>query len=258
MSATVADSEVQISTEEMLQTEGHIHSVETCGTVDGPGLRYVLFLHGCPLRCQYCHNPDAQGKPAGGLATAGEALKDILKYKNFVKSGGLTISGGEPLMQPDFVHAIFRGAKEAGLHTALDTSGFVGHKATDALLENVDLVLLDIKSYDPATYKKVTGVELSPTLAFAERLDELGIDVWIRFVLVPGLNDAESNVDGLARFVSTLGNVAKVEILPFHKMGESKYKQLGMPYKLGETKEPSNQEIIRARQIFARHGVTAI
>ncbi len=258
MSITLAEPEVQLSTEEMLQTQGHIHSVETCGTVDGPGLRYVLFLHGCPLRCQYCHNPDAQGKPSGKLSTAGEALADIVKYKNFIKRGGLTISGGEPLMQPDFIHAIFRGAKEQGLHTALDTSGFLGHKATDALLENVDLVLLDIKSYDPSTYKTVTGVDLSPTLAFAERLDSLGIDVWIRFVLVPGLNDAESNIDGLARFVSGLGNVAKVEILPFHKMGESKYKMLDMPYQLADTNEPKAEEVERARSIFARYGVKAI
>lgn len=258
MSPTLVDPEVMMSTEEMLQTTGHIHSVETCGTVDGPGLRYVLFLHGCPLRCQYCHNPDAQGKPSGGEATAGEALSDMLKYKNFIKRGGITISGGEPLMQPDFVHAIFRGAKERGLHTALDTSGFLGHKASDALLENVDLVLLDIKSFDPVTYKKVTGVTLSPTLAFAERLDTLGIDVWIRFVLVPGLNDAEDNIDGLARFVSGLGNVAKVEILPFHKMGESKYKQANMPYHLADTKEPTTEEVERARSIFARHGVQAI
>lgn len=258
MPTTLAETDVRIAMEDMLESEGHIHSVETCGTVDGPGLRYVLFLHGCPLRCQYCHNPDAQGKPAGKVSTAAEALKDVLKYKNFIKRGGLTISGGEPLMQPDFIHAIFRGAKEQGLHTALDTSGFLGHKATDSLLENVDLVLLDIKSYDPATYKAVTGVELSPTLAFAERLDSLGIDVWIRFVLVPGLNDEESNIDGLARFVSGLGNVAKVEILPFHKMGESKYKMMDMPYKLGETKEPTTEEVERVRSIFARHGVKAI
>lgn len=247
-----------VSLEEMLKTEGHIHSVETCGTVDGPGLRYILFLHGCPLRCQYCHNPDAQGKPQGGEATAGEALADILKYKNFIRRGGLTISGGEPLMQPDFVHAVFRGAKEHGLHTALDTSGFLGYKASDALLENVDLVLLDIKSFNPATYQNVTGVSLNPTLAFAERLDKLGVDVWIRFVLVPGLTDAESNIDGLARFISTLGNVAKVEILPFHKMGESKYKQLAMPYKLADTNEPTAEEVERARSIFSRYGVTAI
>jgi len=258
MTTTVAETQLHVSIQEMLSTEGHIHSVETCGTVDGPGLRYVLFLHGCPLRCQYCHNPDAQGRPNGKVITAGDALRDIVKYKNFIRSGGLTISGGEPLMQADFVHAIFRGAREAGIHTTLDTSGFLGRNASDDLLENVDLVLLDIKSHDPATYKTATGVDLNPTLEFAERLDRLGVDVWIRFVLVPGLTDAEDNIDGLARFVSSLGNVAKVEILPFHKMGESKYEQLGKPYALSQTKEPSNQEIIRARSIFDRHGVTAI
>ncbi|MBC2606753.1 pyruvate formate lyase-activating protein [Pelagicoccus albus] len=242
----------------MLESIGHIHSVETCGTVDGPGLRYVLFLSGCPLRCQYCHNPDAQGRPAGSEKTAGEVLADVVKYKNFIKRGGLTISGGEPLMQPEFVHALFRGAKEQGLHTTLDTSGFLGHRASDRLLDNVDLVLLDIKSFDPTTYKKVTGVTLSPTLEFAKRLDAKGIDVWIRFVLVPGLTDAEENIDGLAEFVSELGNVAKVEILPFHKMGESKYKQMDLPYHLADTSEPEPEEVERARSIFARHGVKAI
>ncbi len=241
-----------------LDTVGHIHSVETCGTVDGPGLRYVLFLSGCPLRCQYCHNPDAQGSPAGTNKTAGEVLEDVLKYRNFIRKGGLTVSGGEPLMQPNFVHALFKEAKREGLHTTLDTSGFLGYKASDALLENVDLALLDIKSFDSATYKEVTAVDLKPTLDFARRLDQLGIDVWIRFVLVPGLTDAEDNIDGLARFVASLGNVAKVEILPFHKMGESKYQQLNKPYKLANTPEPTPEEVERARQIFASHGVTAI
>ncbi|EDY82309.1 hypothetical protein VDG1235_1929 [Verrucomicrobiia bacterium DG1235] len=161
-------------------------------------------------------------------------------------------------MQPDFVHALFKGAKDAGLHTTLDTSGFLGYKASDELLENVDLVLLDIKSFNPVTYQKVTGVNLNPTLEFADRLDSMGKDVWIRFVLVPGLTDAESNIDGLASFVSTLGNVAKVEILPFHKMGESKYKELDMEYLLVDTPEPTTEEVERARSIFARYGVKAI
>lgn len=241
-----------------LDTDGFVHSVETCGTVDGPGLRYVLFLSGCPLRCQYCHNPDAQGRPGGCERSAGEVLDDVLKYKRYIKRGGLTVSGGEPLMQPDFVHALFKGAKDAGLHTTLDTSGFLGYKASDELLENVDLVLLDIKSFNPVTYQKVTGVNLNPTLEFADRLDSMGKDVWIRFVLVPGLTDAESNIDGLASFVSTLGNVAKVEILPFHKMGESKYKELDMEYLLVDTPEPTTEEVERARSIFARYGVKAI
>lgn len=239
-------------------TLGHIHSVETCGTVDGPGLRYVLFTSGCPLRCLYCHNPDSQGKPCGSVKTAEEVLTDVLRYRNFIKRGGLTISGGEPLMQPDFVHAVFKGAKAAGLHTALDTSGFLGYKASDALLEDVDLVLLDIKSWNPATYQKVTGVAIGPTLEFADRLDALGKPVWIRFVLVPGLTDAESNIDGLAKFIATLGNVERVEILPFHKMGERKYRELGIPYTLADTQPPSEEQVDRARSIFAHYGIKTV
>lgn len=240
------------------ETEGFIHSVETCGTVDGPGLRYVLFLHGCPLRCQYCHNPDAQGNPGGATLTAREAFADVLKYKAFIKKGGLTISGGEPLMQPAFVHAMFAMAKAEGLHTTLDTSGFVGHKASDELLDLTDLVLLDIKSFSPMTHKLVTGVCVDQTLKFAKRLEARGNKVWIRFVLVPGLTDNPQNIDGLARFVSELGNVDRVEILPFHKMGEDKYKRAGLPYQLGNTPTPTESQITAARNIFAHHGIDAI
>ncbi|MCH6258387.1 pyruvate formate-lyase-activating protein [Puniceicoccaceae bacterium K14] len=238
-------------------TEGHIHSIETCGTVDGPGLRYVLFLSGCPLRCLYCHNPDAQGRPRGKVVSVEDTLKDVLKYKNFIKNGGLTISGGEPLMQPEFVKAMFRGAKKNGIHTTLDTSGYLGAKASDELLELTDLILLDIKSWNPVTYKKTTGVYVEPTLRFAKRLSDIGKSVWIRFVLVPGLTDAESNIEGIAKFVSTLGNVDRIEILPFHKMGEHKYEELGIPYELSLTPTPTPAKIERAKQIFAQYGLTA-
>lgn len=241
-----------------LSTTGHIHSIETCGTVDGPGLRYVLFLSGCPLRCQYCHNPDAQGRPCGDVKSAEEVMKDVVRYKSFIRKGGLTISGGEPLMQPDFVHAVFRQAKQEGLHTTLDTSGYLGHKASDELLEDVDLVLLDIKSWSPMTYKLVTGVCIDPTLRFAKRLEKLGKKVWIRFVLVPGLTDVEKNIDGVAQFTASLSNVERVEVLPFHKMGEHKYRQLGMTYKLGDTQPPSEHDIKKAHRIFKRHGIDAL
>lgn len=236
-------------------TSGFVHSVETCGTVDGPGLRYILFLRGCPLRCLYCHNPDAQGKPRGEVKTVDEALEDVLRYKSFIKDGGLTISGGEPLMQPKFVEAMFKGAKAAGVHTCLDTSGFLGHKASDELLDNTDLVLLDIKSWSPLTYKYVTGVCVDNTVKFAKRLDARGNKVWIRFVMVPGLTDNPKNVEGIAEFVATLGNVERVEILPFHKMGEHKYAELGMDYKLKETPTPTKGEIDAVQRIFAKHGV---
>ena len=234
---------------------GYVHSVETCGTVDGPGLRYVLFLGGCPLRCMYCHNPDAQGRPTGELKSPDQVLEDVLRYRNFIKDGGLTISGGEPLMQPKFVEATFKAAKAEGLHTTLDTSGFLGHKATDELLDHTDLVLLDIKSWSPLTYKYVTGVCVDNTIKFAKRLDARGNKIWIRFVLVPGLTDNAKNVEGIAEFVASLGNVERVEILPFHKMGEHKYVELGMPYQLKDTPTPTKGEIEAVQTIFSKHGV---
>ena len=239
------------------ETIGYIHSVETCGTVDGPGLRYVLFLRGCPLRCVYCHNPDAQGKPRGNTKTVREVLQDVLRYRSFIHDGGLTVSGGEPLLQAEFVTALFAAAKRTGLHTALDTSGFRGEKAPGALLDHTDLVLLDIKSWDRATYKRVTGVELESTLAFARRLEKREIHVWIRFVLVPGLTDDDANVDGIARFVATLTNVQRVQVLPFHKLAEHKYAQLGITFQLQATSPPTPDQMARAREIFAQHGVRA-
>lgn len=240
-----------------LQTTGHVHSTETCGAVDGPGLRYVVFTHGCPLRCQYCHNPDTQGIPAGRVVTAGEVLAGALRYRSFLRRGGITISGGEPLMQPDFAHAIFHGAKEAGLHTALDTSGALGANVSDAMLEDVDLVLLDIKSGLPDTYRRVTGVSLAPTLEFARRLDSMHKSMWVRFVLVPGLTDQEENIASIAQFVASLSTVGRVEILPFHKLGEGKYAQLGRPYQLTSTEPPSYSEVEWARGIFKQYGVYA-
>ena len=239
------------------QTAGFVETVETCGAVDGPGLRYVVFTRGCPLRCQYCHNPETQGKPRSEATTAGKVLADVLRYKSFLRRGGLTISGGEPLMQPDFVHALVRGAKDAGIHTALDTSGFLGSKASDTLLDDLDLVLLDIKSGLPATYETVTGVRLSPTLKFAKRLDARGKAMWIRFVLVPGLTDGEKNIDAVARFIKTLEHVDRVEILPFHKLGEAKYAAAGKPYMLADTPAPTLEQLEHTRGIFARHGISA-
>jgi pyruvate formate lyase activating enzyme len=238
-------------------TRGFVHSVEPGSRIDGPGLRYVLFLQGCPLRCQYCHSPDAQGKPCGESQTAGEAFAHVLKHKSSLRKGGITLSGGEPLLQADFVAALLTLAKDAGLHTALDTSGFVGHKASDALLDRTDLVLLDIKSFSPMTHKFVTGVCVDQTLKFARRLSARGTRMWIRFVLVPGLTDNEQNIEGLAQFVAGLDAVDRVEILPFHKMGEDKYHRSGLPYRLENTPTPDDAQIARAKAIFAAHGIEA-
>lgn len=239
------------SQEPVSDRRGHIHSIETCGTVDGPGLRFVIFTQGCPLSCLYCHNPDSR-HPGDGKEVSVDALIDeIQHYASYIRPpGGVTVSGGEPLMQPQFVREIFRRCRELGIHTALDTSGHVHLEEAIAVLEFTDLVLLDIKSFDPAVYEKVTHVSLEPTLALARYLDVIHKPTWIRFVLVPGLTDEQHNVEGLARFVATLRNVERVEILPFHKMGEYKWKTLGYDYQLADTPEPTPEQIRRVSQIF--------
>lgn len=236
---------------------GWIHSTETGGAVDGPGIRYVLFLSGCMLRCKYCHNPDTWHMHQGRPTTSREVLKEIAGYAKFLlhAKGGLTISGGEPLVQPDFVHAILRGAKEMGLHTALDTAGFLGSHADDYLLADVDLVLLDIKAFSEATYHDLTGVALKPTLDFARRLAAMKKPVWLRYVLVPGLTDKFDEIEGLAAFAAGLGNVERVDVLPFHKMGEFKWKEAGIPYALTDTEPPSEQLIERTQAVFRAHGL---
>ncbi|KAA0676667.1 pyruvate formate-lyase-activating protein [Azospirillum brasilense] len=239
---------------------GWVHSVETGGTVDGPGLRYVLFLAGCPLRCQYCHNPDTRHMHDGSPAQSSDVLADIATYADFLHRahGGLTISGGEPLVQPEFCAAIYRGAKQLGLHTALDTSGFLGSHADDHLLADVDLVLLDIKAFKEATYRAVTGVPLRPTLEFAERLSAMRKPIWLRYVLVPGLTDHLDEIEGLAEFAAGLEVVERVDVLPFHKMGEFKWKQLGLPYALANTEPPPPELTERVRGIFRTQGLKVV
>ncbi len=238
---------------------GWVHSVETGGTVDGPGIRYVLFMSGCPLRCLYCHNPDTQHMHDGTRTTSTEVLDDIALYAEFLKRahGGLTLSGGEPLVQPEFAAAILRGAKALGMHTALDTSGFLGNHADDHLLEDVDLVLLDIKAFSEKTYRHLTGVPLRPTLEFAERLAGMNKRIWLRYVLVPNLTDDAAEIDGLAEFVAGLGVVDRVDVLPFHKMGEHKWKALGRKYMLTDTEPPSRELVERVRGQFQARGLRA-
>ncbi len=235
---------------------GQIHSVETCGTVDGPGIRFVIFTEGCPLRCLYCHNPDCRNFTSGKQTTVDDLITEIQKYKSYISSsGGVTVSGGEPLMQPEFVKEIFRRCHELHLHTALDTSGYADLQVAKSVLEYVDLVLLDIKSFDPLTYVKVTSVSIEPTLALATYLSEINKPTWIRFVLVPQLTDAPHNIEGLAKFVSNLKNVEKVEILPFHKMGEYKWEKLGFDYQLKDTPIPTPEAIQQAVDIFSSYGL---
>lgn len=213
---------------------GYVHSLETGSLVDGPGVRATLFLAGCLLRCQYCHNPDTWHLKHGTRVAIETAIARIGDFAPVLRTvgGGLTLSGGEPLVQRGFSLRLFTAAKSQGLHTALDTSGFLGARADNTYLEQVDLVLLDIKSGDPATYHRLTGADLAPTLHFAERLAAMGKPVWIRYVLVPGLTDNPAHIRAVARFVAPMPNVEWVEILPFHQMGAFKWHALGLDYKL--------------------------
>ncbi len=238
-------------------SKGYLHSVEVGGFVDGPGVRYVVFLSGCPLRCRYCHNPDSWRLDSGTETSSDELLERIGVTASFLRAsgGGVTISGGEPLVQAGFVRDVLAGAKSLGLHTAFDTSGFLGDRATGEILDATDLVLLDIKSFDPATYRDVTGVDVEPTLRFARRLAQAGKPTLIRYVLVPGLTDGSGNLTRLARFVATLGNVQRLEVLPFHQLGRHKWEQLGIPYSLARTPVPTDEELWRAREVFLSAGV---
>ncbi|GAA1349490.1 pyruvate formate-lyase-activating protein [Streptomyces beijiangensis] len=240
---------------------GSVHSWDLSTGVDGPGTRFVTFLAGCPLNCLYCHNPDTLKMRNGTRTSADAMVAEAAKYTTFIRAagGGATISGGEPLLQAVFAGELFHRYKhELGLHTALDTSGYLGARATDALLRDVDLVLLDIKSWDRATYTEVTGRELRPTLDFARRLADLGKEVHVRFVLVPGLTDSAENIEGVASFAASLGNVSRVDVLPFHKLGEAKWEALGKDFTLRGTPSPTPDEVQAAKAVFAAHGLQAI
>jgi pyruvate formate lyase activating enzyme len=237
---------------------GWIHSYETGSTVDGPGIRVTVFMSGCLLRCQYCHNPDTWHLKDGtriDLAAAIDRLKQFAAPLRHM-GGGLTVSGGEPLVQAGFTRGLFRAAKAMGLHTALDTSGFLGDRCDDAYLELVDLVLLDIKSGDPATYQRVTGKALEPTLRFADRLAAIGKPVWIRFVLVPGLTDDPANIEAVGRIVAPMRNVEWLEVLPFHQMGAFKWKALHLDYRLENTLTQSPRQVAAAMDILRGVGCT--
>lgn len=244
----------EISKEElkMEPLTGKIHSIETCGTVDGPGIRVAVFLQGCPLRCQYCHNPDTWRLDEGKSYTVEEVVKEIIKYKSYMRfsGGGVTLTGGEPLMQPEFVKAVFEACREQGIHTALDTSGALFCDKSKEVLKETDLVLLDIKSFSPEKYQKVTGGKLAPTLKLLEYTKEKKIPVWVRYVLVPGLTDDLENIKAMANYLKNYSNVEKVEILPFHKMGEYKWKKRAESYALKEVKEPEEALVKKVKDLF--------
>jgi pyruvate formate lyase activating enzyme len=238
---------------------GYVHSYETSSRYDGPGLRAVLFVSGCLLRCTYCHNPDTWHLKDGTYVSAKQVIDRLRSFAPALRAldGGLTISGGEAMVQLHFTRRIFAGAKQMGLHTAIETSGFLGDRADDDYLSVIDLVLLDIKSSDPATYKAVTGRDLAPTLRFAERLAALGKPAWVRFTLVPGSTDDPANVDGIARFVAPMKNVAWVEVQPFHQLGAFKWKAMGLPYPHETTPTPTPDLIKRVLDQFRAAGCNA-
>ncbi|MBO4940270.1 MAG: pyruvate formate lyase-activating protein [Clostridia bacterium] len=236
---------------------GRIHSFESFGTVDGPGIRFVVFLQGCPLRCQYCHNPDTW--TAGGEEhTAESVMMRALRFRNyFGPHGGVTVTGGEPLLQIDFVTELFTLLKAKGIHTCVDTSGFTFRKDDpvsvekhEKLLSVADLFLLDIKHIDDEACKKLTGQSNQNTLAFAQFLSEHQKPIWIRQVLVPGITDGEESLMRTKAFIDTLSSVEKVEVLPYHTMGVVKYEKLGMEYPLKDISAPSKESVTRAREIL--------
>ena len=235
---------------------GYAHSYETSSRYDGPGLRVVLFLSGCLLRCTYCHNPDTWHLKDGTYVSAQQVLDRLASFASALRAldGGLTISGGEPMVQLAFTKRILAGAKKLGLHTAIETSGFLGDRADESFLSVLDLVLLDIKSSDPATYKKVTARDLAPTLRFAERLAKMNKPVWVRFTLVPGHTDDPANVEGIAKFVGPMKNVEWVEIQPFHQLGAFKWKAMDLEYKHVDTQRPTPELMNRVFEQFRAAG----
>ena len=241
---------------------GFVHSAETTSGVNGPGLRYTVFLSGCPLRCLYCHNPDTQTMRLGERTTVGRVIEEAGRYRAFLtRGGGLTVTGGEPLLQPAFVEDLFVGAKQAyGLHTALDTSANGGHRASDRLLANTDLVLLDIKAGNPELYERVSGGgRLSDVLDFAGRLLEHRVAIWVRFVLVPGLTDAPEHVAQVADLAAELAPIVeRVEVLPYHRLGVDKYAALGRAYPLLDTPTPTRESVEQALAIFRARGLYAL
>lgn len=238
-----------------MATMGYIHSVETFGTLDGPGIRYVIFLQGCPLRCKYCHNPDTWGFKEGNKMCSTDVVSDILRYKNYIMTGGVTVSGGEPLMQSDFLAEILKLCHDNGIHTCIDTSGIVPVEACKNAVDEADLLLLDIKHIDTEKCKLITGQGNENTLKMLNYCQQQGKDVWIRYVLVPGLTDDKKDIERMAQYLSGFSVIKKTEVLPFHKMGEYKWNQLGLNFELENTLEPTKELISEVKNILARYGL---
>ncbi|MCC3358466.1 pyruvate formate-lyase-activating protein [Bacillus sp. REN16] len=237
---------------------GRIHSIETCGTVDGPGLRYVIFTQGCLLRCQFCHNPDTWKLNKGKEMSVSEIIDDIKTYLPFFQAsgGGVTVSGGEPLLQLEFLIELFKECKKLGIHTTIDSSGGCFTRSPhfmdrlEELLTLTDLILLDIKEIDPVNHKELTGLSNEHILDFAQYLSDKKVPVWIRHVLVPTISDNDEDLTKLSEFIKTLKNVEKIEILPYHKLGIYKWESLGLEYKLKDVEPPTEERVKNAERIL--------
>lgn len=237
--------------------DGYIHSIESFGTVDGPGIRFVVFTQGCPMRCKYCHNPDTWETGKGTKMSTEELLKQYLHNKYFYKNGGITVTGGEPLLQIDFLIEFFQKAKEQEIHTCIDTSGITYrpgntdyNKKLDELMKYTDLVMLDIKHMNPEEHKNLTGQNNEGILAFAKYLEEKQVPVWIRHVIVPGITDKEKDLRNLGRFIGSLSNVKALDVLPYHVMGVKKYEELGIPYPLKGVLAATKQQALEAKKMI--------
>jgi len=255
---SLTDSEIQALVE--VGEVGFLHSFDAGSGIDGPGLRAVLWTAGCHFRCVYCHNPDTWKVRNGRIATVDDTMGEIVKYQRFWRnaSGGVTISGGEPLVQTPFVRRVFHACKRLGIHTALDTNGALGAQLSDTDLLDIDLVLLDVKAFTAPMHLRVTGQTIDRTLAFAARLAALQRPTWIRYVLVPGLTDDPVEIDGVAALAATWPNVARVEVLPFHQLGRFKWERLGIPYLLSDTESPSGAALEAARARFRAAGLRVV
>ena len=236
---------------------GFLHSFTTGSTVDGPGVRVVAWTTGCMWRCVYCHNPDTWTMTNGIPVTVAKATEELRKYRRGLKamSGGFTLSGGDPLMQHRFAVKLLTAAKAMGIHTALDTNGFYGDRVSDAELETIDLVLLDLKTWDPERHRRLTGMDVGPTLEFARRLGARRRPIWLRYVLVPGLTDDPEDMAKTASFAAGLGSVERVDVLPFHQMGKYKWAQLGMTYTLQDVEPPAAEKVEAACNVFRAAGL---
>ena len=241
---------------------GRVHSVESFGLVDGPGVRYVIFLQGCAMRCQFCHNPDSweTGNPAAETTDAETLIERALRYKKYWgkdgKRGGITVSGGEPMLQMEFVTALFELAHQRGVHTVLDTAGqpyradAADQRAFERLMDVTDLVMLDLKAMDEKLHRRVTGTGNANILAMARHISDLGVPLWIRHVLVPGLTDDEDGLRKTAEFISSLKTVQRVEVLPYHTLGLFKWQKLGIPYPLPDAVPPTAEQVKRAEELL--------